>query len=577
MEEKIHFRWLPELTVSVKRNKYILFVLNDWNSFIFVLDEIIKSPGTLVISTYAPCPDVTCKITPDLKSPALGKKGELVWINIENRFRLGGSALAQCFSQQGNDTPDLENAEGLKAAFNVTQSLLVKGKLLAGHDISDGGLIVTLLEMAFAGLCGLSVDITTVLRQLDSKCFETNNLPRNAASFAVLFAEETGWVLEVASEHLPSVQSAFQKAKVSCFHIGQSTGTGLHSNVRISHGNHILVDNDTLTLFKKWERISFEIEKIQANESCAVEEFSTYEKRTGPQYKFPLKPDSIQQLLLTPNNKNITVAVIREEGTNGDREMIASLITANFTVHDVVMNDLIENRVTLDRYRGVIFPGGFSYADTLGSAKGWAASIMYHDQLRRQFLHFKNRKDTFSLGVCNGCQLMSLLGWIGVAQPSNDDENKGIVTVPDIALMENKSERFECRWSSLKIEKSPSILLRGMESSVLGCWIAHHEGQFKFRNRDILQHLVKANCAAIRYVDDNDKPTEIYPMNPNGSELGIAGICSLDGRHMAMMPHPERCTQMWQWPYVSPQFECKQSKRSPWQVMFDNAYLWCQQ
>lgn len=516
-------------------------------------------------------------MTPDLKSPAVDRAGELLWVNIENRFRLGGSALAQCYSQQGNDTPDVEHADRLKAAFNVTQALLGEGKLLAGHDISDGGLVVTLLEMAFAGLCGLQVDIGQVLSSLDAKRFETNDLPREAAALALLFAEETGWVLEVSAEHLQSVRSAFEKADVSCFHIGQSAGKGLQSNVRIANGSQVLVDNSALTLFREWERISFELEKLQANERCVTEEFATYDKRTGPEYKFPLHPDSVHQLLLAPSNKAVTVAVVREEGTNGDREMIASLIAASFTVHDVVMNDLLDGRVTLDRYRGVVFPGGFSYADTLGSAKGWAASITYNDLLRRQFLHFKNRSDTFSLGVCNGCQLMSLLGWIGVAQPSIDDQHKGIVAVPDVALMENKSERFECRWSALKVEKSPSILFRGMESAVLGCWVAHHEGRFEFRTKDVLQRLLRADCVPLRYVDDNAQPTEVYPMNPNGSELGVAGICSLDGRHLAMMPHPERCTQTWQWPYVSPRFEFRDSRRSPWQVMFDNAYLWCQQ
>lgn len=530
----------------------------------------------MVISTYAPCPDVTCKVTPDLKSPALGRTGELLWINIENRFRLGGSALAQAFKQQGNDTPDLEHADRLKSAFNVTQQLLVDGKILAGHDVSDGGLVVTLLEMAFAGICGLSVDLSIVLKKLNASAFETNNLTSDAAPLTVLFAEETGWVLEVTTEHLNDVRSVFEKASVSCFHIGQSTGKGLHSTVRISNGDQVLLEGETLKYLKWWERTSFEIEKLQANERCAEEEYSTYDYRTGATYKSTVDPTAVQQLLKSPSNGNrIEVAVVREEGTNGDREMIASLIAANFTVHDVVMNDLLDGRVTLDRYRGVVFPGGFSYADTLGSAKGWAASIMYHDSLRRQFLHFKNRKDTFSLGVCNGCQLMSLLGWVGVAQPSIDDANNGIVHVPDVALVENKSERFECRWSTLKIEQSPSIMLQNMNGSVLGCWIAHHEGQFEFRTREILSQLVNANCAPIRYVDDRNQNTEIYPMNPNGSEDGIAGLCSLDGRHLAIMPHPERCTQMWQWPYVSPNFKSRDVTRSPWQVMFDNAYLWC--
>lgn len=539
------------------------------------LGETIKSPGTLVISTYAPCPDVRCKVTPDLKSPAIQKTGELVWINIENRFRLGGSALAQVYAQEGNDTPDIEHPVILKNAFNVTQSLLAQRKLLAGHDISDGGLIVCLLEMAFGGLCGFKVDLTDAIHNIGLKNFVTNNLTEANAAVSALFAEETGWILEVATENLSSVLQAFQKENVPAYHIGWSTGNGMESEVQIKYEQNVLLQGSTLTFFKQWERTSFELEKLQANAECAIEEYGTYDYRTGPTYKCSVNPDEYAKLLKTPSNKDVVVAVIREEGTNGDREMIASLLESNFTVHDVVMTDLLQGKVTLDRYRGVVFPGGFSYADTLGSAKGWSASIIYNESLRRQFLHFKNRSDTFSLGVCNGCQLMSLLGWVGVAQPRIDDANKGVIAVPDVALLENKSERFECRWSTLKIESSQAIMLKNMEGSVLGCWIAHHEGQFTFRSNGILNELLEKKCAAIRYVDDKGCATETYPMNPNGSVHGIAALCSLDGRHLAMMPHPERCTQMWQWPYVSPTFECNEAKRSPWQIMFDNAFNWC--
>lgn len=510
-----------------------------------------------------------------MKSPALKKTGELVWINIEGRFRLGGSALAQSYGQEGNDTPDIEKPHILKKAFNVTQTLLAQRKLLAGHDISDGGLIVCLLEMAFAGLCGLKVDLTDAIRNIGLKNFVTNNLTEANAALTALFAEESGWVLEVPTEHLSSVLQAFQKENVPSHHIGQSVGNGLKSPVQIKYENTILLQGETLTFFKQWERTSFELEKLQANADCAVEEYNTYDYRTGPTYKCPVNPDEYAKLLKTPTNKNILVAVVREEGTNGDREMIASLLDSNFTVHDVVMNDLLQGKITLDRYRGVVFPGGFSYADTLGSAKGWSASIIYNESLRRQFLHFKNRSDTFSLGVCNGCQLMSLLGWVGVAQPKIDDATNGVVAVPDVALLENKSERFECRWSTLKIESSHAIMLKNLQGTVLGCWIAHHEGQFTFRSKTILNELLEKNCAPIRYVDDKGVATETYPMNPNGSVHGIAALCSLDGRHLAMMPHPERCTQMWQWPYVPPTFECNEAKRSPWQIMFDNAFNWC--
>ena len=226
----------------------------------------------------------------------------------------------------------------------------------------------------------------------------------------------------------------------------------------------------------------------------------------------------------------------------------------------------------MDRYRGLIFPGGFSYADTLGSAKGWAANIMFSELLVPQFQAFKKRQDTFSLGICNGCQLMSLIGWVGAT--TEKDVDKEVIKQPDVALLHNKSERFECRWSSLRIADSKAMMLSKLSGSILGCWVAHGEGRFSFRTEEILENLKVEKCVAVHYVDDNGKPTEVYPMNPNGSTEGIAGLCSPDGRHLALMPHPERCFATYQWPYISPDFNCK-SKASPWQIMFNTAYEWC--
>lgn len=312
-----------------------------------VNDATIKSPGTLVISTYVQCPDIRMKITPDLKSPQLGRSGELIWVNIEGKFRMGGSVLAQSYGQQGNDTADIQNAGVLKAAFNVTQNLLAQRKLLAGHDISDGGLVVCLLEMAFAGLCGLRVDLSEVANLL---------LPGVDAGLALLFAEECGWVLEVATEDLDSVLNELSQKSVPAYHIGQSMGTaGYRSTVEIACNGVSLLVSDTLTLFKQWERTSFELEKLQMNKDCAIEEFSTYEYRTGPRYSCTFNVDA--ELMLKSSSPPVRVAVIREEGTNGDREMLATLLYANFEVHDVTMEDLLQGRTSLDRYRGVVFPG----------------------------------------------------------------------------------------------------------------------------------------------------------------------------------------------------------------------------
>jgi phosphoribosylformylglycinamidine synthase len=266
----------------------------------------------------------------------------------------------------------------------------------------------------------------------------------------------------------------------------------------------------------------------------------------------------------------IRAAVVREEGTNGDREMVAAFHMAGFEVWDVTMTDLVEGRVSLDRFQGVIFPGGFSYADVLGSAKGWAAGIKFNPSLYQQFEAFRQRKETFSLGVCNGCQLLAMFGWVSPEQGSASTEPS-----QGVHLSRNLSERFESRFSTVRIEKSPSIMLQGMEGSVLGVWVAHGEGRFVFKTNEIEQHIEKSNLVAVRYVDDRGEPTLQYPLNPNGSVGGIAGLCSEDGRHLIMMPHPERCVLPWQWAWW-PQSWDKNKSSAPWIKMFQNAYQWCQ-
>lgn len=532
--------------------------------------ETVKSPGTLVISTYVQCPDVRERCTPDLKAPQRGRTGALVWVNIEGVFRLGGSVLAQAYAQQGDDVPDIANAETLRRAFNVTQTLLAQHKVLAGHDCSDGGLVVCVLEMAFAGLCGLDVDLAPVKKALPAEAFHSNG--HTDAGLAMLFAEECGWLLEVEEADLQDVLTQFGEQQVPAYHIGRSVGRGMRAEVNIRCGPQDLLHGMTLDYFLQWERTSYELEKLQIPVKCAEEEFETYQFRTGPRYAFVHKPTAVATVerplaaVVQPR-----VAVIREEGTNGDREMIATLLHAQFEVHDVTMADLLAGRTTLDRYRGVVFPGGFSYADTLGSAKGWAASIMYSSTLAPQFAQFRARSDTFSLGVCNGCQLMCLLGWVGEKRGPAPAVGE-VLEVPDVALLENRSNRFECRWVTVQVPENRSIMLGALAGSSLGVWIAHGEGRFSIQTEEMLDQMYDDGVVAMRYVDDHGEPTEIYPMNPNGSPDGLAALCSRDGRHLALMPHPERCSQMWQWPYVEAGFE---PAASPWQCMFDEAYAWC--
>ncbi|XP_017465801.1 PREDICTED: phosphoribosylformylglycinamidine synthase, partial [Rhagoletis zephyria] len=533
-----------------------------------IRDKTVKSPGTLVISTYAPCPDITVKVTPDLKGPAISQQTALVWVNIEGKFRLGGSALAQAYSQQGDECPTVLRSDILEKAFVTTQNLLQQRKILAGHDISDGGLLICLLEMSFGGLSGIQVDLSNIMDQLKDAHIDKAAEDIGKPELAILYAEECGWVIEVPMSILPEVQASYNYSGVPNYHLGVTSGHGLKSTISIKNHSDIILQSDVQTLLKQWERTSFEIEKLQANPDCALEEYNSLNYRFAPRYHCNV--DFNVELTVYRPTKVVTVAVIREEGVNSDREMMASLIKANFEVHDVTMSDLLSGKTNLDRYRGIVFPGGFSYADTLGSGKGWAANIMFSNLLRPQFHAFKRRHDTFSLGVCNGCQLMGLIGWVGLADPSNTQ----FIDVPDVALLHNKSERFECRWITTLVEDSNAMMLNKLKGSVLGCWISHGEGRFSFRSNDVLNSLKSKRCVAIRYANDKGEATELYPMNPNGSIDGIAGLCSEDGRHLALMPHPERCSSMFQWPYVPADFKVN-SMESPWQIMFSTAYEWC--
>ncbi|MDH3383118.1 MAG: phosphoribosylformylglycinamidine synthase subunit PurQ, partial [Deltaproteobacteria bacterium] len=259
------------------------------------------------------------------------------------------------------------------------------------------------------------------------------------------------------------------------------------------------------------------------------------------------------------------VAVIREEGSNSDREMASAFHQAGFDAWDVTMTDFLDEKVDLDRFRGMAFVGGFSYADVLDSAKGWAGVIRFNRGIFEQFRRFYERPDTFSLGVCNGCQLMALLGWVPWA--GIEDRNQP-------RFIQNLSGRFESRFASVRIFPSPSIMLKGMAGSTLGIWVAHGEGRAYFPDRKILKGVESRSLAPVRYVDDRGKVTMQYPFNPNGSASGIAAVCSPDGRHLAIMPHPERTFLKWQWGFMPEEWK-KNLKASPWLRMFQNAREWC--
>jgi phosphoribosylformylglycinamidine synthase len=508
--------------------------------------ETVKSPGTLVISSYVTCPDITKTVTPDLKMPGWGK---LLYIDLSGgKSRLGGSALAQVFGQIGNESPDIDDAGLLKRVFNAAQELVKHRLILAGHDRSDGGLITTLLEMAFSGNCGIEVNIPA-------------EDVHTADPIAGLFAEEAGLVVEYMPENEAAVFSLLKKAEVPYYEIGR---TLQEKRVKICFGWTCVLDEDMRVLRDVWEETSHRLDLFQRDPEVVREERKNSYDRKGPDFVFPFTPQPTDPSVLGRQDKP-KVAVIREEGSNGDREMASAFYLAGFEPWDVVMTDLLEGRVKLDQFRGVAFVGGFSYADVLDSAKGWAASIRFNKDVWEQFERFYHRHDTFSLGVCNGCQLMALLGWVPW---------RGIADELQPRFIHNRSGRFESRFSTVKIIKSPSIMLQGMEGSTLGIWVAHGEGMAYFPDKTMFTRT-EAELGPVRYVDDDGAVTESYPFNPNGSKAGIAGLCSSDGRHLAMMPHPERVVLPWQWGWMPEQMK-RSLAASPWLRMFQNAREWCE-
>ncbi|XP_041628150.1 phosphoribosylformylglycinamidine synthase isoform X1 [Vulpes lagopus] len=518
--------------------------------------ETVRAPGSLVISAYAVCPDITATVTPDLKHP--GGRGHLLYVSLSpGQHRLGGTALAQCFSQLGEQPPNLDLPENLVRAFSVTQGLLRDRLLCSGHDVSDGGLITCLLEMAFAGNCGIEVHVPAP----------------GVDALSVLFAEEPGLVLEVQESDLAQVLKRYRVAGLHCMELGPTGDAGPHAMVRVSVNGAVVLEEPVGQLRAVWEETSFQLDRLQAEPRCVAEEEQGLRERMGPRYCLPsaFPKASVPR---EPGGPVPRVAILREEGSNGDREMADAFHLAGFEVWDVTMQDLCSGAIGLDTFCGVAFVGGFSYADVLGSAKGWAAAVTFHPVARAELRRFRKRPDTFSLGVCNGCQLLALLGWVG-GSPSEEAKETSLDSwpaPPGLVLRHNLSGRFESRWASVRVGPGPALMLRGMEGAVLPVWSAHGEGYMAFSSPELQAQIEARGLAPLHWADDNGKPTEQYPMNPNGSPGGVAGVCSLDGRHLAVMPHPERAVRPWQWAWRPPPFDSVTT--SPWLQLFINARDW---
>jgi phosphoribosylformylglycinamidine synthase len=356
------------------------------------------------------------------------------------------------------------------------------------------------------------------------------------------------------------VENVLAAAGVPSIQLGTTTE---NKQITVFYNGQKVLDEQMVVLRGWWEETSYQLERLQMNPGCADEEKANIYDRKGPGYSLSFTPKPPPTELLSRTDKP-KVAILRDEGSNSDREMTSAFYLAGFEPWDICMSDLLVGTVNLDNFRGIAAVGGFSYADVPESAKGWAATILFNPRLKKMFEDFYRRADTFTLGICNGCQLFGLLGLV---------PETGLPAERQPRFVRNVSGRFESRWTTVKVQKSNAMMLKGMEDLVFGIHVDHGEGKLHFPDKTILDQVKAGGMTPLVYVDDNGNPTEKYPFNPNGSIDGLAGLCSADGRHLALMPHPERVFLPWQAHYLPE--ELKGLQVSPWMQLFMNAYEWC--
>ncbi len=494
----------------------------------------VTAPISLVISGFAPCADVRRTLTPELRH----EKSSLLLVDLgHGKNRMGASIAAQVFCNIGSVAPDVDSAKELRAFFETIQKLNADGKILAYHDKSDGGLYTTALEMAFAGHTGVSLDISKL----------------SGSALEILFNEELGAVLQVASVNVEFVQEAFRQAGLG--DIVSEIGT-LNENyeyhITTAEGSYSQGISDLRAI---WSDTTRRIAALRDNPDCAESEYRLKLEQDDPgispkvTFKVEMKHDY---------ESRPKMAVLREQGVNGEVEMAAAFDKAGFESIDVHMTDILSGRVSLNDFQGLVACGGFSYGDVLGAGEGWAKSILFNSKARTEFENFFRRKNTFTLGICNGCQMVSNL----------KDLIPGASHWP--RFVQNLSERFEARFCSLRVEDSPAVLLKGMNGSVLPIAVAHGEGRAEFATRLEAEKCLNTGLVSLRYVDGKQRYTETYPLNPNGSMFGITGLCSEDGRALIMMPHPERvfrtCQNSWHPDSWTDEF-------APWMQLFNNGRI----
>ena len=474
----------------------------------------VVSPLSLIISAFTPVEDVRKTVTPELKNV---EDSVLLLVDLGiGKARMGGSAFGQVYNNMTGDAPDLDDTGRLKAFYSVIQQLVAEDKLLAYHDRSDGGLFATLVEMAFAARCGLNVDLTSLV---------ANQANVNEASIRALFNEELGAVIQIAKQDVAAVEALFKEADLA-LHTVATIGSDEKIVIRNQAG--IVLEQNRADLQRAWQETSHAIQRLRDNPVCADSEFALIgdNERSAlfADVKFDVNEDIAAPFINSGEKPKI--AILREQGVNGQIEMAAAFTRAGFDAYDVHMSDLMAGRVHLADFKMLAACGGFSYGDVLGAGEGWAKSILFHPALRDQFAAFFADPNTLTLGVCNGCQMVSNLAEI----------IPGAEAWPK--FKRNLSEQFEARLSMVHVPKSASLILNEMQGSSLPVVVSHGEGHadFALHGGNISADL----GIALQYVDGQNQVTQTYPLNPNGSPQGIAGVTNADGRVTIMMPHPER-------------------------------------
>lgn len=482
----------------------------------------VTAPLSLIISAFAPVEDVRRTVTPELQA-----ENDSIIVAVDLGFgaaRMGGSALGQVWKNLNGSTPDLDQPAYLGGFFRAMQNLVASGKVLAYHDRSDGGLFTTLAEMCFASHIGLTVDLAQMIHDTDAR---SSSPKLQDSAVRTLFNEELGAVLQIRKNDWANVQAAFaaEGLEKAVYAIGSINSS---ERLMITNGHNLLLSEDRLELQKAWQETSYHIQRLRDNPACADSEYRLLADDKRSSLFADLSFDVHEDIALPFINRGAKpkIAVLREQGVNGHIEMAAAFTRAGFDAYDVHMSDLMSGRVHLGDMQMLAACGGFSYGDVLGAGEGWAKSILFHPKLRDQFTAFFERSDTLTLGVCNGCQMVSNLAEI---IPGTENWPK---------FKRNISEQFEARLSMVHVPKSPSVILAEMAGSSLPVVVSHGEGRADFAHRP--QGLSDSLNVALRYVDGQNQIAEDYPLNPNGSPQGIAGVTNADGRVTIMMPHPER-------------------------------------